>query len=386
MARAVDGGDRLLGQPALDPEAELRVDLPGLYIGVGRRGDPRGQPDQHVAVAVGEPVGAGDLVERVDDDAADPGLERHPQLGRGLVVAVHVDPRRIEAGPERHVELAAGCDVDAEPLLAADPVDGGERRGLARVEDLEVDPASAQRGRVGAGAGADVVGRVDVGGGAELAGHVDEVAAADDDVPLGVDRAPERICRGSGHGIAGRCRAAAGHRAILTRSPATRVGGGAAGNSRSSRSSRRPRGPSLLDVAAADGAAVARHGDRPRRRVGQGEPRRLRAAVCGERLGRRQLRPARSRRERRRDGPRRPRRRRPDGRSARRRRRGRRRLRLRARLEHGRLAGDRSGGRRPGDRRGDRDLPGLRGRSAARHSRRPLRHARGRAGARRLAR
>ncbi len=178
-------------------------------MGGGR--DPRGEPDQHVLVAVGEPVGAGDLVERVDDDAADARREGHPQLGGGLVVAVHVDPRRVEAGRERHVQLAAGGDVDAEALLPADPVDGRDRRCLARVEDLGVDAAAPQRAGVGPCPGADVVGSVDVCGRSELAGDVGDIAAADDQVSLVADRTAERIDGRSGHGTAGSCRGGPAH-------------------------------------------------------------------------------------------------------------------------------------------------------------------------------
>ena len=89
---------------------------------MGGRLDPGGQPDQHVLVAIEQSVGAGDLVEGVEDDAADLAVEGHPQLVGRLVVAVHVDPVGLEARRERDVELAAGGDVDAQPFLAADPV------------------------------------------------------------------------------------------------------------------------------------------------------------------------------------------------------------------------------------------------------------------------
>ena len=77
------------------------------------------------AAIVGQPL---DLVERVDDDPADAGLDRAAQLGDGLVVAVEADPGRVEAGAQRDGQLAAGADVEAEPLLG-DPARRPSCRG-----------------------------------------------------------------------------------------------------------------------------------------------------------------------------------------------------------------------------------------------------------------
>ena len=65
-------------------------------------------------------------------------LERVAQLALGLVVAVQVDARRVEARGQRHVQLAAGGDVDREALLAQQRIGrrGGQR--LAGVDHLEV--------------------------------------------------------------------------------------------------------------------------------------------------------------------------------------------------------------------------------------------------------
>ena len=100
--------------------------------------DPGRDPDQHLLGAVEQPLGQLDLVEGVEDQVADAGLERVAELGLGLVVAVHVDALRVEARAQRHVELAAGGDVDREPLLAHQPVGGGAGQRLARVDHLEV--------------------------------------------------------------------------------------------------------------------------------------------------------------------------------------------------------------------------------------------------------
>ena len=49
--------------------------------------------------------------------AADAGVEARVELGDGLVVAVQRDPLGWEAGAQGDGELAAGADVEAEPLL-----------------------------------------------------------------------------------------------------------------------------------------------------------------------------------------------------------------------------------------------------------------------------
>ena len=186
------GGEDALDRPlrpgrVAGPEAELRVELAGGDVVVGRGLDPRGDPDQHLHRLVEEALAALDLVEGVEDQVADAGPRRHQDLLVGLVVAVHVDAGRVEARGERQVELTAGGDVDRQPLLGEQLVGGGGREGLAGEEDLAVDAAALEGLAVGAGAGAQVVLGVDVGGGAELFGDGEDVAAADLQMPLLVD-------------------------------------------------------------------------------------------------------------------------------------------------------------------------------------------------------
>jgi hypothetical protein len=176
---------------------------------VGLRPDPGRDADEHVLRAVEEAVEALDLGERVADHVPDSGRDRAAKLGLGLVVAVQVDAVRLEPRPQRHVQLAAGGDVDREALLGADPVGGGERRRLAREQNLEVVGAGGECLAVGAGAGADVVLGVDVGGRAQLARYLDQVAAADLEPPGLVHAAAKGehvraldgvdACRGAAH-------------------------------------------------------------------------------------------------------------------------------------------------------------------------------------------
>ena len=137
--------DRPLGEAVREPEAELGVELARLDVVVGRRLDPGRDPDQDPLGPVEQPLGPLDLVEGVEDQVADAAVERVAELGLGLVVAVHVDPRRVEAGGQGHAQLAARGDVDREPLLAHQPVGRGAGKRLARVDHLEVVGALARR-------------------------------------------------------------------------------------------------------------------------------------------------------------------------------------------------------------------------------------------------
>ena len=58
-----------------------------------------------------------DLLERVDDEVADAGVEAGLDLGHRLVVAVEVDALRREAGGAGGGQLAAGGDVQRQALL-----------------------------------------------------------------------------------------------------------------------------------------------------------------------------------------------------------------------------------------------------------------------------
>ena len=187
--------DRPRRQAVLEPEAELGVELAGGDVVVGRGLDPGRDPDQHPLAALQQPLAALDLVEGVEDQVADPGPGGEEDLLVALVVAVHVDPLGVEAGPQRHVQLAAGGDVDREPLLGAEPVGRGAGQRLAGEENLEVVGSALEGLAVGAGAGADVVLGVDVGGGAELFGQLDHVAAGHLQVPPFVDAAADRVDR-----------------------------------------------------------------------------------------------------------------------------------------------------------------------------------------------
>ena len=73
-----------------------------------------------------------------------PAVSALAQLGDALVVAVQADPAQVDPGPLDHGQLAAGADVDAQPLLAHPAGDRGAEEGLRRVVDV---PAGEGRRR-----------------------------------------------------------------------------------------------------------------------------------------------------------------------------------------------------------------------------------------------
>ena len=107
------------GRQRRQRNAELRVLLAGrdLLVGVGL--DPRRHPQQDALAATGgEPLEAVDLVEGVDDQVADAGVERLQQLRLGLVVAVHVDALRVEAGAQRQCSSPPEATSQESPSSA----------------------------------------------------------------------------------------------------------------------------------------------------------------------------------------------------------------------------------------------------------------------------
>ncbi len=83
--------DRALRLPPGDRQPKLGVDHARADLPVRMYVDARVQPQQHrdrpthVAAQLAQHL---DLVEVVDDDLADPGLDRHPELVDALVVAM----------------------------------------------------------------------------------------------------------------------------------------------------------------------------------------------------------------------------------------------------------------------------------------------------------
>ena len=154
-----DALDRLRREAVLEAESELRVQLPGLHVVVGRGLDPRGDPDQHPLGTVEQPLAALDLVERIEDQIADAGARGEQDFLVGLVVAVHVDAARARSRPA--TPCAARRRRRRRPRCPPRrrPVRGGAGQRLAGEEDLEVGGVGLERLAILGDAGADVVAR-----------------------------------------------------------------------------------------------------------------------------------------------------------------------------------------------------------------------------------
>ena len=122
---------------------------------------------------VGQP---GDLLERVDHDAAHPRVQRAGQLARQLVAAVQGDHLGRDPRRQRDLQLAAGAHVHAEALLGDPAQHAAAAERLGRVEHPGLRPERLPE----AAAALPEVGLVaDEQRGAELGGQVAHVQAAE---------------------------------------------------------------------------------------------------------------------------------------------------------------------------------------------------------------
>ena len=235
--------------------------------------DPRRHADQDaLAGARGDSLEPVDLVERVDDHVTDPGGERRLEVGLGLVVAVHVDPLGREA--RRAAPGAARLRTPRRrtgPPRANRSQRGGAGERLARVEDLEARRARGEGRHRGPRPLAHVVLRVDVRGGAELARQLERVAAADLQPAGGVQPRAERI---DAREPAGEAPSPASASACSVSSPA--IGWAIMKHDPPAPPELGTRDGLAYALFVPDGRAGRRRRDPARRRLGEGEPLRLR--------------------------------------------------------------------------------------------------------------
>lgn len=157
--------------PAGQRDAELLVLVGGGDELVGVRLDAHGDPDLDLlplAEGLGGVRDPHDLLEGVEHDPPDTGLDGPADLLDGLVVAVEGDALGGHPGGQRGGQFAAGAHVQVQPLLVQPPHDGPGQERLAGVEHIGV---RTERGAPGTRAGAEVVLVQDVGGRAELLGE-----------------------------------------------------------------------------------------------------------------------------------------------------------------------------------------------------------------------
>ena len=186
-------------------EAELLVLVGGGDELVGVRLDADGRADEHRhRRAAGRHPGRGerhqpvDLVERVDDDVPDAGVDGQLQLDDRLVVAVQRDPLGREARGQRQAQLAAAADVEVQAVLGhpAGDLPAEERlRGVVHVGAVE-------GGREVRGAAAEVVLVEDEQRRAVGAGQLGDRPAAQ--VQLAVDPLAPTAARRAGRARRGR--------------------------------------------------------------------------------------------------------------------------------------------------------------------------------------
>ena len=154
--------------------------------------------------------------------------------------------------------------------------------------------ARAKAPQVGAGPGAHVVLGIDVGGGAELGRQLDHVAAADLEVAALVDPAAARIDRRPGDRVRAGGMPSAALPALIGsadcdgwRRRCGRISAMRLPHPTGRHAPRQPRRARLRALAAGVRSALAGDRGRPRRRLAEGEPRRLRPPRQRHRAGRR---------------------------------------------------------------------------------------------------
>src|SRR3954468_7661783 len=193
LVRRVDALDR--GRRGVEVEAELRVRPAGRDRRV-RVGADAGRDAHLHRLALAR---RDDLLEAVDvavvveHDVADAGVVGLLQLAARLRVAVEVDAPGVEAGLERHVQLAAAGDVAREPLARHQPQHGRARERLGREVDLEVVRPGGERLLERPHARTDVVLGDDDHRGSELAREVERAPAAELEAPVVGEAAADRV-------------------------------------------------------------------------------------------------------------------------------------------------------------------------------------------------
>ena len=144
------------------------------------------------------------VIEAVDRDQPDAGIERQLKLAVVTRIAMKNEARRTETGPQREVKLTGGGDVAVEALLCEHAHHGGRAERLGGKNDAEVVlPGGFECRDERSRPGAQVVLGDDVGRRAEAVGELEHITAADLEpaprVQAAVDRIDMRKRLGGGH-------------------------------------------------------------------------------------------------------------------------------------------------------------------------------------------
>ena len=189
--------------PAGQREAEFAVAQAGGRLDVRARVHARGDPQHHGlrgAALAREPVQRVQLVVVVDDDPPHAGVERLLELVDPLGVAVETDLLGRHPASQRGVELAAGDDVHAQPLLNEDARERGREPGLGRVQHAHAGQLRLEGASVAAAGLANRLFVVDVERRPEALREAAQIAAANRKAPVGVGLSRERENLGVGQG------------------------------------------------------------------------------------------------------------------------------------------------------------------------------------------
>jgi hypothetical protein len=188
QVNGLDGAHLVDGQrDLLDRNAELRLPAAGCQRRMRGRLDPWADAEQHRRPAPREPFDAVDVVEAVDDDVGDPGIERRLDVLVGLGVAMHDDRGRIGTGSQGQPELPGSDYIAAQAVRRQDPDHRHRRIGLDREADPAIAMPAGERVLVLRGPVPQSLLVENVGGRAELLGYLGEQATTDPQV-VAVDR------------------------------------------------------------------------------------------------------------------------------------------------------------------------------------------------------
>ena len=182
------GLDALKRFARFDRQTELAVDLTGADEFMGVRVNTRLDAQQNIdgfAVFGGNVAERIQLLEIIDDHAADAGFHGVVQFVKRFVVAVEIQFFRRNAGGQRRINLTARHHVESQPFLGGNAAHFFAAKRLGRVIDQTVAVIVFLDGiDKGAAVFSDLLLVHDVARRAELSGKLQRIRAADGQAPF----------------------------------------------------------------------------------------------------------------------------------------------------------------------------------------------------------